>query len=304
MALGPEATAIVEAMRANGFVGFAELGVERSRELVETMARPGSGQAMDSVDEAITDESVPVRIYRPSSAPLLPAVVFFHGGGWVLGSLASHDQLCRTLAAETGAAVVATDYRRAPEHPFPAAIDDAWSATRWVFDRGPDLGLDVERVAVAGDSAGGNLAAVVALLARDAGLDLRQQVLIYPVIDRRLDRPSMTDFATGYGLERTDMEWFWQQYDPDGHAPTDRRAVPLAEQDLSGVAPALVVTAEHDPLRDEGEEYAAHLRSAGVATRVLRYDGVFHGFVQMTGLLPAADEAVAALTECLVSSFE
>jgi len=302
MALDPAAAAVVDAMRANGFTGFAKLGVERSRELVDAMSRPGRGPEVSSVEDVLADD-VPVRVYRPVGAPALPVVVYLHGGGFVLGSLDSHDELCRSLAVGVGAAVVAVGYRLAPEHPFPAAIDDAWSATRWVFDRGPDLGLDVTRVAVAGDSAGGNLAAVVAQLSRDAGLALRSQVLIYPVIDRRLDRPSMVDNAEGYVLERADMEWFWQHYDPEGRAASDPTAVPLARGDLSGLAPALVITAEHDPLRDEGEEYAARLEDAGVPTKVLRFDGVFHGFVQMPGLLPAADEATAAITEQLADAF-
>lgn len=236
-------------------------------------------------------------------APGLPVVVYLHGGGFVLGSLDSHDQLCRSLAVGVGSAVVAVGYRLAPEHPFPAAIDDAWSATRWVFERGPDLGVDVTRVAVAGDSAGGNLAAAIAQLACDAALALRSQVLIYPVIDRQLDRPSMVDNAEGYVLERADMEWFWQQYDPEGRAASDPTAVPLARGDLSGLAPALVITAEHDPLRDEGEEYAARLKDAGVATNVLRFDEVFHGFIQMPGLLSAADEATAAIIGHLADAF-
>lgn len=303
MALGPAAAAVVDAMKANGFTGFAKLGVERARELVDAMSRPGRGPEVFSVEDLLADGDVPVRVYRPSGAAALPVVLYLHGGGFVLGSLDSHDQLCRSLAVGAGAAVVAVGYRLAPEHPFPAAIDDAWSATRWVFERGPDLGVDVRRVAVAGDSAGGNLAAVIAQLARDAGLPLRSQVLIYPVIDRRLDRPSMVDNAEGYVLERADMEWFWQQYDPEGRAASDPTAVPLARGDLSGLAPALVITAEHDPLRDEGEEYAARLEDAGVATRVRRFDEVFHGFIQMPGLLPAADEATAAITDHLADAF-
>ena len=303
MALGPAAAAVVDAMKANGFTGFAKLGVERARQLVDAMSAPGRGPEVFSVEDLLADDDVPVRVYRPSGAPGLPVVVYLHGGGFVLGSLDSHDQLCRSLAVGVGAAVVAVGYRLAPEHPFPAAIDDAWSATRWVFERGGDLGVDVTRVAVAGDSAGGNLAAVIAQLACDAALALRSQVLIYPVIDRQLDRPSMVDNAEGYVLERADMEWFWQQYDPQGRAASDPTAVPLARGDLSGLAPALVITAEHDPLRDEGEEYAARLKDAGVATNVLRFDEVFHGFIQMPGLLSAADEATAAISGHLAEAF-
>ena len=300
MALAPEAAALVEAMQAHGFTGFAGLGVERARKMVEATSRPGSGPGMHSVEDLRSGVGdVPVRLYRPSDAALLPVVMFFHGGGWVLGSLDSHDLLCRQIAAATGAAVVAADYRLAPEHPFPAAVEDAWAAARWVLEHGHELGLDPTKAAVAGDSAGGNLAAVVARLARDAGLALRHQVLIYPVIDRRLDRPSMIDNATGYVLEREDMDWFWAQYDPDGSAATDPMAVPIAAPDLSGLAPALVITAEHDPLRDEGEDYAARLVDHGVPTTLRRYDGVFHGFVAMSGFLAAADDALTTVSDAL-----
>jgi acetyl esterase len=242
-------------------------------------------------------------VYRPDGESL-PVVVFFHGGGWALGSLKSHDSMCRRLAADTGAAVAAVDYRLAPEHRFPAAIDDAWAATRWISERGHQLGIDPTRLAVVGDSAGGNLAAVVARLARDHGLAMRQQVLIYPIIDRRLDRRSMIDNAAGYVLERADMVWFWNLYDPDHIADRDPRAVPLAVDDLSGVAPTLLITAEHDPLRDEGEEYGARLAQAGVQTVVRRFDGMFHGFVSMLGLLASAEEALAAISGSLKTAFQ
>jgi acetyl esterase len=302
MALAPEAAKLVDAMRTRGYTGFASMGLERAREMVDSTAPPGLGPQMHRVDDyqsAMGD--VPVRIYRPS-AESLPLIIFFHGGGWALGSLESHDSFCRRMAAATGAAVAAVDYRLAPEHPFPAAIDDAWSATRWVVQCGGELGLDTSRLAVVGDSAGGNLAAVVARLARNQGLALRQQVLIYPVIDRRLDRPSMIDNAVGFVLERADMAWFWELYDPDGSAARDPRAVPLAVGDLSGLAPSLVITAEHDPLRDEGEEYGARLSAAGVATTVRRFDGMFHGFVSMMDLLPAADEALAVVCASLATA--
>ncbi|MGB2920703.1 MAG: alpha/beta hydrolase [Mycobacterium sp.] len=303
MALAPDAAKLVEAMNAHGYTGFAKIGLEGARQMVDNTAPPGFGPKLHSVEDArcpIGD--VPVRIYRPAAGSL-PVVVFFHGGGWALGSLKSHDSVCRRVAADTGAAVVAVDYRLAPEHPFPAAIDDAWAATRWVFDRISEWGLDHSQLAVAGDSAGGNLAAVVARLCRDHGVELRQQILIYPIIDRRLDRPSMIDNAAGFVLERADMEWFWNLYDPKGIARCDARAVPLAVSDLSGLAPCVVITAEHDPLRDEGEEYGAKLADAGVPTTVRRFDGMFHGFVSMLDLLPAADEAIAVACNSLKTAF-
>lgn len=303
MALAPEAAKLVDAMNAHGYTGFARMGLAGARQMVDNTSPPGFGPELQSVEDyRCSVGDVPVRLYRPS-AGTLPVVVFFHGGGWTLGSLKSHDSVCRRVAADTGAAVLAVDYRLAPEHPFPAAIDDAWAATRWVFDCTSELGLDGSRLAVAGDSAGGNLAAVVARLCRDEGLELRQQVLIYPIIDRRLDRPSMIENATGFVLERADMEWFWSLYDPRRIAACDSRAVPLAVGDLSGLAPCVVITAEHDPLRDEGEEYGAKLADAGVPTTVRRFDGMFHGFVSMLDLLPAADEAIAVACNSLKAAF-
>jgi acetyl esterase len=303
MALAPEAVKLVEAMRAQGLTGFESMGLQQARLMVDNSSPPGFGPEMRSVDDYMSViGDVPVRVYRPDGGSL-PVVVFFHGGGWALGSFKSHDSLCRRLAADTGSAVAAVDYRLAPEHRFPAAIDDAWAAARWISESGNELGLDTSRLAVVGDSAGGNLAAVVARLARDYGLLLRQQVLIYPIIDRRLDRPSMIDNATGYVLERADMAWFWALYDPDHHADHDPRAVPIAVDDLSGLAPSLVVTAEHDPLRDEGEEYGARLAKAGVPTVIRRFDGMFHGFVSMLDLLPSANSALDTVSRTLKQAF-
>lgn len=219
-----------------------------------------------------------------------------------MGDLNSHDPICRRLAVSVGCVVVSVDYRLAPEHPFPAAVLDAIKATRWVADHAVELGVDRSRMAVAGDSAGGNLAAVVAQqLAGETPLAF--QVLICPVTDRQVKRPSMIENASGFVLESADMEWFWSLYDPDGTAAQDPRAVPLAAPDLRNVAPALVITAEYDPLRDEGEEYGARLSAAGVPVTVTRYPGVFHGFYAMEGLLDAATAAAAEAAAALRSAF-
>ncbi|GAT69313.1 alpha/beta hydrolase [Planomonospora sphaerica] len=232
---------------------------------------------------------VPVRVYRADDGDHpLPVIVYFHGGGWVFGSVARNDALARDLAVRTGAVVVSVDYRLAPEHPFPAAADDALAAVRDVFARPAAYGADPERIAVLGDSAGGNLAAVAAWQARDAGLRLAHQVLVYPVADVAMDTPSYRTYATGYGLGADEMAWFAAQYGGD---PADPRLAPLRLADKAGLAPATVLTAECDPLCDEGEAYAAGLAAAGVPVEYRCYAGAIHGFFGLPGFFDQAAEA-------------
>ncbi|MCL4115038.1 UNVERIFIED_CONTAM: hypothetical protein GTU68_008281 [Idotea baltica] len=234
-----------------------------------------------------------IRLYASSDAKDLPIVAFFHGGGWVLSSIDGHDSLARRLAARTGALVVSVEYRLAPEHPFPEPHDDCWAAITWLAEHGGALGGDTSRLSVAGDSAGANLAAGVALRARDEGLSLGYQLLIYPCIDDRQSRPSMIDNASGYFLSASDMAWFWDQYVPAEHRDNPY-AVPARATDIVGLAPAHVQTAEYDPLRDEGEEWAARLNAAGVPATMTRFDGAVHGFIarweQMGRALEAHEE--------------
>ena len=245
---------------------------------------------------------IAVRLYATSTEPGLPVVAFFHGGGWVVSSIEGHDSLARRVAARSGALVVSVEYRLAPEHPFPAPHDDCWAATSWLAAHAGEWGGDPERVAVAGDSAGGNLAAGVALRARDEGVALAFQLLIYPCLDPDADGPSTVENAEGYFLTTADMRWFWAQFVPAAHR-SDPYAAPARCADLSGVAPALVQTAEYDPLRDEGEAYAARLGAAGVPVTCSRYAGVVHGFVSrwtaMARATVAHDEAGAALRAAL-----
>lgn len=306
MALDHQSQALLDAMVAGGFRPLREMGVDGCRRMTDDQAAFGRGPSVETVEDRTVGgpEAVPVRIYRPTSSTALPVLVYFHGGGWVMGGLESHDATCRKLAVEAGCAVVSVDYRLAPEHPFPAAIDDAVAVTSWTVEHAAEIGCDGSRMAVAGDSAGGNLAAVVAQIGRDRALPLVFQLLVYPVIDRRLDRPSMIENGTGYLLERSDMAWFWSLYDADGAATTDPRASPLDASDLHGLPPALVITAEHDPLRDEGEEYGARLQAAGVPTTVTRYPGTFHGFFAMGGLLDAATAAMTAAADALRAAFD
>nr|WP_253945559.1 alpha/beta hydrolase [Nocardioides sp. zg-DK7169] len=240
------------------------------------------------------DGERPARLYRPRprDAGALPTVVLFHGGGWVIGDLDTHDLMARTIATACDAVVLSVDYRLAPEHPFPAAVDDALAAARWAAAHLADLGGD-ERLGLAGDSAGGNLAAVAAQVLRDEGAPVAAQLLLYPATDLLGEGASRTENAEGYFLDHDTMVWFAQQY--VGHVPTDRLADPRLSPlhgDPSGVAPAVVAVAQFDPLRDEGTAYAEALRAAGVPVRLASYDGLIHGFVDMGRFSAAARAAV------------
>lgn len=236
---------------------------------------------------------LPVRVFTPEGRDPFPVVVFFHGGGWVLGDLDTHDPMCRALCAGAGCVVVSVGYRLAPEHPFPAATDDALAATRWVAEHAAEIGGDPARIALAGDSAGGDLSAVTALRVRDEdGPALRGQLLIYPVVGHHTPpTPSYIENAEGYGMTREAMVWFWEQYLADESQATHPHAAPLYAPDLRGLPPALVITAEYDVLRDEGERYAERLRASGVPARASRYGGVHHRFAEMIGILDQAEQA-------------
>ena len=240
--------------------------------------------------------SLALRIYTPLGQGPFPLMVFFHGSGFVVCSLDTHDGMCRNLCAGSGCVVVSVDYRLAPEAKFPAAPDDCLAATRWAVANAAALGADPGRVLVAGDSAGANLAAVTALRIRDeGGPKLLGQLLIYPVTDHYdPGTPSMVENAEGYGLTRAGMIWFWDHYLADRRDAANPHASPLRAADLSGLPPALVVTAEYDPLRDEGEYYADRLRQAGVETAMKRWDGMNHGFFFWPGVV---DTATAAMDE-------
>jgi acetyl esterase len=234
----------------------------------------------------------------PSAGEALPALVFFHGGGWVIGDLDTHDTLCRQLALKAGVVVVSVDYRLAPEHQFPAAVEDCVAATWWVHDRSADLGIDPGRLAVGGDSAGGNLAAVVALSLRD-GIHhevfraLRHQLLIYPATDMRREAPSHTKNGQGYLLTREMLAWYHRHYMDGPEKDADWRASPLLHANLRGLPPALVLTAGYDPLRDEGMHYAQALACAGVRCSLVCFERQIHGFILMGKVLDEAHTAVA-----------
>jgi len=251
------------------------------------------------LDAEGTSGKIRLRLYRPAD-DVLPALIYFHGGGWVVGDLDTHDVVCRQIAAQARAAVIAVDYRLAPEHPFPAAADDAWSATTWIAKHAAELGIDPKRMAVGGDSAGGGLAAVVALMARDSRkLRLTLQVLVYPGTDLIREHPSHSTYAEGYLLTTAAMKWFVAQYAPTVDMREDWRASPLLAPWVHGVAPALIIAAELDPLLDEGEAYARRLQGARVPVEYHRLDGMIHGFITMGGKVDAANKAVSMIADRL-----
>jgi acetyl esterase/lipase len=268
----------------------------------------GEPKAIASVQNAQAPGSagsIPVRIYRPAPTPALPLVLFAHGGGWVTGSLDSHDYLCRILARALNAVLVAVDYRCAPEHVYPAALDDFEAAWRWVRARAPALGADGARFAVAGDSSGGNLAAALTLRLRASRAPQPQlQLLLYPALDASCSRASYREFATGYNLAGAQMAWYWDLY--RGGAPSDAPELsPLSARELSEVAPAVIAVAEADVLRDDGLDYAQRLAEAGVPVRLVRCEGMIHGFLRWTGAVPAARrwiDAIAAAARELLES--
>ncbi|MFB6296440.1 MAG: alpha/beta hydrolase [Halobacteriales archaeon] len=246
-------------------------------------------------------------MYTPEGEGPFPVLTFYHGGGWVIGTLDTHEPICRALAGAADCVVVSVDYRLAPEHPFPAALEDCYAATRWVSDNAATLHADPDRVAVGGDSAGGNLAAAVAQACRDhGGPELVHQLLVYPVTDHAFDTDSYAENAEGYFLTRADMEWFWDHYLDSRFDGNNPYASPLRARDLGGLPPASVVTAGFDPLRDEGIAYAKRLDAAGVAVEHHHYDGAIHGFFGMLvePEIPQARDAVETTAADLRASFE
>jgi len=291
-------------MAAAGDAGLGGAGAdpqaERDRARAQALAAAGRATAVGAVAELVVDGgagALRARHYAPPE-PLgeEPLIVFFHGGGWVIGDLDTHDEPCRMICRHAGVHVLSVDYRLAPEHPFPAAVEDALAATRWALGHARELGADPARVGVAGDSAGGNLAAVTArTLAREDGAALALQALIYPGTDFVAPTRSQQLFGRGFFLTQEAMDWFRGHYIPDGVDPADPRLSPLRAGDLQQLAPALVLTAAFDPLRDEGEAYADALARAGNRVVLRRFPGLIHGFINFTAVNRAAREATIAL---------
>jgi acetyl esterase len=313
MALDPESQRLIDLMVAANRPAWNTLTPQAARDLYLSL-RPAA-QGPRPAEARIVDRTIPgpagdlpVRLYRPAPAAAdarLPCLVYAHGGGWVFGNLDSHDVLCAQLAIEAGIAVVAIDYRLAPEARFPGAFDDVVAGLQWVAANGASVGIDTGKLAIGGDSAGGNLAAAASIWARDnGGPKLRLQFLAYPVTDAVGRAESYRRYEDGYGLNAATMEWFFDHYTPDKASRGDWRVSPLRAASLGGLPPALVITAGYDPLRDEGRAYAFRLQQEGTLADLVEFGGMLHGFLSSPMLLHGARRgtslAAAALREALV----
>jgi acetyl esterase/lipase len=301
--LDPKAQQLLDDVRASGRPNAHLLPVAEARENFEALfASLGPGEevaASGSVAIPFGDAEVPARWYRPAGDGPLPVVVYYHGGGWLLGSVAAYDIVCRALANASGAVVVSVDYRLAPEHRFPAAVDDSYAAAEWVAENAGALGGDGSRLALAGDSAGGNLAAVVALLARERGRpSARFQLLVYPVTTCDLELGCDMAYE-GYFLYRDELQWHQDHYLGSPELAADWRVSPLLATDHSGLPPAFVMTAECDPLHRQGELYADRLRASGVAVELRQYPGMIHGFFGLDSVFDVAGDAMRDAGEAL-----
>ena len=305
MPLEPQTKALLDAMRASGAsLDFGPMPAsEARRKLAQTPMARGDAEPVAQVEDRTIPGpggEIPVRIYTPDAAGPLPALVYFHGGGWVLGDLDGSDAQCRMLTNAVGCVTVSVDYRLAPEAKFPAPAEDCYAATLWVCDNAKSLGCDSTRVAVGGTSAGANLAAVVPLMARDRERPaIAFQLLVYPITDGSMNTRSYRENAEGYFLTSQSMDWFWGHYVKDDSDRAHPYAAPINALDLRGLPPALVITAEYDPLRDEGEAYAARLGEAGVPVTCTRYDGTIHSFVSMAANLDVGKRAVQQIVSAL-----
>ncbi len=297
MTLDPQMNRILEEAAALGLPAYQDLSPAEARKQMLTLAPPVDPLlAVKRIEDRRIpgpDGEIPIRLYYPAGGPPFAVLVYFHGGGWVIGDLNTHHGFCHALAKTSGCLVVSVDYRLAPEHRYPAAVEDAYAATVWVAENSDVIHSDPDRLAVGGDSAGGHLAAVVALMARDReGPRIDLQVLIYPITDYNFNTPSYTENKEGYMLTRDLMKWFWNHFIDDEGEANHPYVSPLRAENLSDLPQALIVTAEYDPLRDEGEAYGQRLQEAGVTVTQSRYPGMIHAFIRMTARLDKAKEAL------------
>jgi acetyl esterase len=304
--LHPTVRALLQSFQAEQAPALETLPLPEARQAALDGIKPieGTPEPVASIENVRIhgpNGDIPLRIYTADTASQRPAMVYFHGGGWVLCNLDSHDVVCQAIAHRAGAVVIAVDYRLAPEHKFPAAVTDAYAATEWVAANAGRLGIDPARISVGGDSAGGNLGAVISLISRERkGPRIASQALVYPVTDlSSFDTPSYQEFATDHQLTKAEMEWFRDHYlnsPADGLNPY---ASPLLAPDLRGLPPALVITAECDPLRDEGEAYAKRLEDAGVPVTCTRYAGMIHPFFSLSGAIPQSLDAIQQVADAV-----
>ena len=314
MALDRDAERVLEMVRLSGRPPYETLSAPEARELflaareVLALDPPAVAEILGLSAPGPAGAAIPLRLYRGAGTTpgdTLPALVYFHGGGWVIGDLDTHDSLCRHLANAARCIVVAVDYRLAPEHKFPAAVEDCFDATLWIAQEAAAFGIDRERLAVGGDSAGGNLAAVVSLIARDQGTPkLRCQALLYPAVECGMTHASHDRFAEGYLLTRPTMKWFYDHYLRGLADVDDWRASPLRAADLSGGAPALVLTAGNDVLCDEGQAYARRLREAGIEVQLRHFPDQIHGFLTMGKIIEAAQPALDDIAAALQAAWD
>jgi len=306
--LDPELAAVVADVQSAGVPAWHKLSVESARALEDRVFAPDDPRPVAFVRDLAFEGprgEVPVRVYHDDPPRPAPVVVFYHGGGWTLGTLDSADDICRGLAARAGCVVASVDYRLAPEHPFPAPHDDAWAALKWAAGAAATFGGDPDRLAVAGTSAGGNLAASVALRARDHdGPDVAHQALFYPMTDWDTDRQSYDEHGDGPLLTERDVEWFWANYCRSPVDAANPYAGVLRAPDHGGLPPATVVTAGHDPLRDEGRAYAASLSADGTAVTHEHYPSMAHGFLSLTDDVDRADDAMGDVAAALRDSLQ
>ena len=297
---------LLEAIEAQNYPLYESLPVAEARRLAAQSLKPVEGVAepvrsIENFRIPGPGGQIPVRMYTPDAPPSRPAMVYFHGGGWVLCDLDTHDVVCRAIARRAGAVVVSVDYRLSPEHKYPAAVIDCSAATVWVAANAERLGIDPSRICVGGDSAGGNLGAVVSLKSRkENGPAIALQAMVYPVTDlSSFDTDSYREFAAGYQLTKSEMEWFRSQYLATMDDARDPYASPLLAPDLRGLPPALIITAECDPLRDEGEAFAKRLADAGVPVTCTRYPGMIHPFFSLSGAIPQGLDAIQQVADAV-----
>jgi acetyl esterase len=300
MSLNPQISDLLTHLKGGQIKPFHQQSVLDLRKMAELMSHRDNPEEIFRMTCITIPGEVPLsaRIYRPKERGPLPTILFFHGGGWVAGSLNTADSLCRSLANRTGCQVISVDYRLAPEHPFPAATDDAYHALQWVFQEARSLDADLSRIMVAGDSAGANIAAALALMARDRkGPKIASQMLFYPILNARFDTPSYKEFGKGFYFEKEDLAWCWDQYVPNSADRKQPYASPAEATDLSGLPPAIIITAECDVLRDEAEHYAQKLREADNVVLFKRFPGMIHGFLIWQETIDAAKKAVIEICD-------